>query len=176
MRSLTLLVLLLAVVAVGCVPPPSASEPASPNASSGQAPASTSAAAPAASPATSAQAVTSSIPGAAPQTAPPAQPTERVEAKAGVAKKGRNLDNETGIVVEPVKQLFAFQEESVFDLQIKPALNLYKASNGSFPKSHEEFMAKIIKANNIKLPELPAGQRYVYDPKTGKLMVERPAK
>jgi hypothetical protein len=25
------------------------------------------------------------------------------------------------------------------------------------------------------LPELPAGQRYVYDPQTGELMVEKPA-
>ena len=35
--------------------------------------------------------------------------------------------------------------------------------------------AKIIKANNIHLPELPDGDRYMYDPKTEQLMVESPA-
>ena len=42
------------------------------------------------------------------------------------------------------------------------------------PKSHEEFMQRIIKDNDIVLPELPGGRRYVYDPKTGELMVEQP--
>jgi len=36
-------------------------------------------------------------------------------------------------------------------------------------------MEKIIKANNISLPELPEGHKYVYDPKLEMLMVEKPA-
>jgi hypothetical protein len=106
--------------------------------------------------------------------APPVM--ERVEAKAGVGKKGQSLEGETGMVVEPVKQLIKFEQKAVFDLTIKPTLEAYKALNGSYPKSHEEFMEKIIRANNIKLPELPAGQQYVFDPETGLLMVERPQK
>ena len=35
-------------------------------------------------------------------------------------------------------------------------------------------MEKIIKANQIKLPDLPEGDRYQYDPKTEQLMVESP--
>ena len=35
------------------------------------------------------------------------------------------------------------------------------------PKSHEEFMERIIKENHINLPQLPEGHRYVYDPKRG---------
>jgi hypothetical protein len=99
---------------------------------------------------------------------------ETVAAEAGVGKKGQSLEGETGMLVEPVKQLFKFEQKAVFDLQIKPALNMYKATTGSAPKTHEEFMEKIIKANNIPLPELPAGQQYVYDPEQGQLMVERP--
>lgn len=102
------------------------------------------------------------------------QPTERVVAEAGVGKKGQSLKNDTGIVVEPVKQLIRFEQKAVFDLQIKPALELYRGSTGSYPKTHEEFMQKIIKENGISLPELPAGQRYVFDPEQGQLMVERP--
>ncbi|MDA1049810.1 MAG: hypothetical protein O3C40_04950 [Planctomycetota bacterium] len=110
----------------------------------------------------------------APSTDAPAPPMERVAATAGVGKKGQSLKNETGMVVEPVKQLFKFEQKAVFDLQIKPALEIYRGTNGYYPKTHEEFMEKIIKANNLSLPELPAGQTYVYDPEQGQLMVERP--
>ncbi len=44
----------------------------------------------------------------------------------------------------------------------------------SFPKSHEQFMQDIIKANQIKLPELPPDSKYKYDPATGELMIEHP--
>ncbi len=84
---------------------------------------------------------------------------ERVVAEAGVGKKGQSLKNETGMIVEPAKQLIKFEQKAIFDLTIKPTLEAYKALNGSYPKSHEEFMEKIIKANNIMLPELPAGQQ-----------------
>ena len=35
-------------------------------------------------------------------------------------------------------------------------------------------MENVIKANQIKLPVLPPGHKYVYDPATKQLMVERP--
>ena len=52
---------------------------------------------------------------------------------------------------------------------------LFKATEGRAPKTHEEFMERIIKAGTIKLPELPEGHRYRYDPQTEQLMVEQPA-
>lgn len=109
-----------------------------------------------------------------PQAAAPNAPMERVVAEAGVGKKGQSLKNDTGMVVEPVKQLIKFEQKAIFDFTIKPTLEAYKALNGTYPKSHEEFMEKIITENNIQLPELPAGQKYVFDPETGLLMVERP--
>ena len=39
---------------------------------------------------------------------------------------------------------------------------------------HEEFMEKIVTFNQIELPALPPGHRYVHDPKSERLMVERP--
>lgn len=53
------------------------------------------------------------------------------------------------------------------------ALNLFQADQGRFPKDHDEFMEKIIKANNIKLPVLPYGGRYMYDEKEHVLKVVR---
>ena len=47
---------------------------------------------------------------------------------------------------------------------INHALQLFNAQEGRFPKSHEEFMQRIIQANNIQLPELVEGDEYVYVP------------
>jgi len=48
------------------------------------------------------------------------------------------------------------------ELQIEGALNLYQGETGEYPKTTEEFMEKIIKANNLALPKLPFYQEYVY--------------
>jgi hypothetical protein len=112
-------------------------------------------------------------------TAPPVvQPppvTERVVADTGVGEKGRDYGG--GIVTEPVRQYFRAPQMVVFDIQIPQAMNLFKASNDNKgPASHDEFMKQIIEANQINLPKLPPGEKYVYDPATEQLMVERPAK
>ncbi len=105
---------------------------------------------------------------------PAVEDVERVKADVGVAKAGRSLDEYEGVVVTPAKSLFAVRERMVFQVQIPNAMKLFEATNGTKPTSHEEFMTKIIEANQIQLPELPAGQRYAYDPEQGELMVEKP--
>jgi len=54
------------------------------------------------------------------------------------------------------------------------ALQLYWAEKGYYPKTHEEFMEKIIKFNKLKLPELESGVEYLYDPEDHQLKVHRP--
>ena len=56
-------------------------------------------------------------------------------------------------------------------LAIQQAVNLFNAANGRYPKDHAEFMEKIIKANNIRLPVLPGGRRYQYDVENHELVV-----
>ncbi len=78
-----------------------------------------------------------------------------------MGKRGQSLKNETGVgrfIAQPAMSLFAVEQRMVFQVQIPQALDLYKASNGRLPKSHDEFMTQIIKANNIRLPELPPGK------------------
>ncbi|MFN0055814.1 MAG: hypothetical protein ACKV0T_27030 [Planctomycetales bacterium] len=112
-----------------------------------------------------------------PAAAPPAAPaTQQVAAKAGVGLKGQSLQQESGMIVSAAKAFFNVQQKAVFDIQIPEALKLFKATEGRAPQSHDEFMAKIVAANLIKLPQLPAGQNYVYDPQREELMVEKPAK
>lgn len=106
--------------------------------------------------------------------APPAPATEQVKAEVGVGKKGHGYGG--GLITESVHQYFVIQERLPFEVEIPHAMDLYKASHDfKGPKTHEAFMKEIIQDNNIKLPELPEGHRYLYDPKTEVLMVERPA-
>lgn len=112
------------------------------------------------------------VPGA--EQAPVGDPepeVERVVAEAGVGKKGRNYGG--GVITEPVKQYFQISQRIHFT-NMEHAMKLYRAEHGKLPQSHDEFMEKIIKPNGIELPELPSGQRYVFDPKRGELMVEKP--
>ena len=104
--------------------------------------------------------------------APPEEPAvEREVARVGVGKKGRNYGG--GVITEPIRQYFrASQRINLLNMQ--HAMRLYKAEHGKLPATHEDFMTKIIEANSIELPELPDGERYVYDPEKGELMVERP--
>ena len=68
----------------------------------------------------------------------------------------------------------AVKENAAYNILVKHALQLYKATNGKVPQSHDEFMREIIEKQQIELPELPAGHRYVFDPEQEQLMVERP--
>ena len=78
-----------------------------------------------------------------------------------------------GIIATPVAAYFAAKEQVAFRVEVPQAMNLFKATNGYAPRTDEEFMKEIIQANNIKLPELPAGDKYYYDPATEQLMVEQ---
>jgi len=125
-----------------------------------------------------------------PALAPPATPAaqnatnkktakkERVKAQVGVGDKTRRLENPDLVksIIVPARAYFRARERIAFEIQIPKAMKLYKALNGRAPRDQKEFMEQIIKANQIKLPELRAGERYVYDPKTEQLMVERPAR
>jgi hypothetical protein len=104
------------------------------------------------------------------QTDQPKPPPKREKAQAGVTGRGNYGQ---GFVLTPFSTYVRVQEKMVFE-QVKQALNLYKGEKGHMPKSHEEFMEKIVKFNNLKLPELPAGKKYVYDPEKGELFVSEP--
>lgn len=104
----------------------------------------------------------------------PAADTERVVAETGVGAKGRDYGG--GVITEPVRQYFRAPQMVAFNVQIPHALQLWEATNGRSPASHEEFMQEIITANQIKLPMLPPGEKYVYDPEKKELFVERPKK
>jgi hypothetical protein len=101
-------------------------------------------------------------------------PQELVPALPGVGKQGQIVGDGGGPLTTPAAALFKTQQKVVFEIQIRQALQLYQAEHGHYPKTHDEFMERIIQFNRIQLPELPAGHEYVYDPEQGQLMVRRP--
>ena len=102
--------------------------------------------------------------------------TEFVEKKADVGATGKGeygvtSEQAMSIVTVPVSTYFKAQEMAVFRMQIPSAMNLFQASEGRYPNSEEEFMTKIIKANQIVLPKLPEGDVYFYDVQARELKI-----
>ena len=71
--------------------------------------------------------------------------------------------------------MFRTEQRLVFEVEVPKAMQLFKATHDRGPKTHAEFMKEIIQANSIGLPELPPGDKYLYDPKSEELLVEHPA-
>ena len=65
--------------------------------------------------------------------------------------------------------------ERISMIEITSALNLFHAENERYPKDLDEFMEKIVKPNNIRLPVLPYKGRYEYNVEKHELMIVRDA-
>ena len=89
------------------------------------------------------------------------------------AKKGK-LSRQAGGSLGALGNARFYAEHEMVINSYTHALNLFWGMEGRYPKTHEEFMEKIIKANNLKLPELEAGDEYIYDPEDHKLKIWRP--
>lgn len=94
----------------------------------------------------------------------------RVEAVAGVGKRGENLRGEgtNELIAAAPKALFDTEQKLKF-MQVKQALDVFEIQKNRYPESHEEFVKEIIEHYNLKLPELHEGERYEWDPKEKKL-------
>jgi hypothetical protein len=110
----------------------------------------------------------------------PEPPKEEVIVKAevGATEKG-NYGGEKTImapVLVPLGTYWRAQEMTAYNIKIPHAMQLYKANNDNkAPATHEEFMEEIIKKEAIKLPKLPEGHKYIYDPKDEQLKISKPA-
>lgn len=101
---------------------------------------------------------------------------ERVKAGKGVGIKGRSLDEHEGLVVTPAKTFFSAKERIAFEIAVPQAYALYMATADEVPADFADFDAKVLKPNQIVLPELPQGHVYVWDATKQELQVERPSK
>ena len=71
----------------------------------------------------------------------------------------------------PAIALSNVKQKAVLEIQVKQAVDLFRASEGRYPSSHEEFMEKCVTPNRIQLPELPAGAVYHFNSEKGELWV-----
>jgi hypothetical protein len=61
--------------------------------------------------------------------------------------------------------------QQIAAMGIDHAIGLFYATEGRYPNSYDEFMTRIIKENNMRLPVMPAGLEYQYDVENHKLVV-----
>ena len=109
-----------------------------------------------------------------PQPGSPDQPPPgmvREKAAAGAGKQGRGYGG--GIITEPVRAYWNARQKVDYEIKVPGAMRLFKAQYDRNPTDAE--FQQMLKDNDVNLPTLPEGERYVYDAKTGELMVERPA-
>ncbi|MEZ6040728.1 MAG: hypothetical protein R3C20_09485 [Planctomycetaceae bacterium] len=85
------------------------------------------------------------------------------------------VSNEVRISNPITGALEAYQplKRQIAGLGIDHAVGLFQALEGRYPKDFDEFMTRIIKENNIRLPSLPQGMSYQYDVANHKLVVVR---
>ena len=101
------------------------------------------------------------VEGAPPNSPGNSSPTEESAAEVGFGEKG-HYESQDYISVVVGSQFRA--EERITLGRVTQAMKQYRAIHGNYPKTDEEFFEEIIKANSISLPDLPAGQKYGYDP------------
>ena len=103
------------------------------------------------------------------------QQTQQISNAAPVLEQGQAKVASTKIVAKDPITLQGNAYVSIIgrasQLKIQHALDLFHGANDRFPKDYAEFMAEIIKANNISLPALPVYQEYSYDEKDHKLII-----
>ena len=101
---------------------------------------------------------------------------ERLKAGKGVGAKGRSLDEYEGVYVTPAKALFSAKERIFYEIEFKKNYQLYNATTEDIPKDFEDLKAKVLDPYGLtaKMPALPEGHKYVWDPTIQELLVERP--
>jgi hypothetical protein len=103
----------------------------------------------------------------------PSGQTEMMTLGANTGVQGQGYGG--GLITEPVHQFFSMRNLITWD-QIKHDMDIWQAIHNRWPKDAQEFQKEILEPANIELPELPPGNRYVYNPKSGELLVARQTK
>ncbi len=113
---------------------------------------------------------------APPQGSVPAKPKTTDKVSEFDPNAGKEIvGNEINITNPITGPLEAYQplKQKIAGLGIDHAVALFQATEGRYPKDFDEFMNRIIKENNMRLPSLPKGLSYQYDVAAHKLVVIR---
>jgi hypothetical protein len=96
--------------------------------------------------------------------------------KPEIAKGGKTTDGKIkeGDYLSVQADAYRTTVGNIAKMSVKHSMDLYEATNGSKPKTYEEFMDVIIKKgqpDGLQLPMLPYYQEYGYDPDKQELVV-----
>lgn len=64
-------------------------------------------------------------------------------------------------------------KQQISGLAVTQSVKMFRATEGRYPKTHEEFKSKVIQANQIRLPVPGDGLQYQYDVENHRLVVVR---
>ena len=122
---------------------------------------------------------------------PPAKEAKKNDGGGGIIGKTTNLvtewDPDAGleVVVEDGKDINMVNRNlkvlgkvthQVGKLKVKQSLELFRASEGRYPKSHQEFMEKVFDVYVIELPQPLKTCEYQYDVDNHELLIVKKAK
>ena len=101
---------------------------------------------------------------------------ERVKAGKGVGLKGRSLDEYEGVYVTPAKAYFAAKERIFFEIEFKANYDRWIILEDKVPQDFSELKSRFLDPLGLSknLPVLPEGHKYIWNPTTQELEVERP--
>ena len=93
----------------------------------------------------------------------------------GGQKVHKSDPSEVNIINSSLKGYSAVMDQAA-ELQITRHLEMYRAEKGYYPKTYDEFMEKVVRYYNIKLPQPITTCEYQYDVKNHKLLLVEKAK
>ena len=103
--------------------------------------------------------------------APPKKDTSiinKVTQDIGEAKPGAE---QADLQAKSAAGAYGYAVSETSKLQIKQAVELYRAANGSYPKDYEDYRRIGVNHNGLQLPVLPGGRQYQYDVENHELIV-----
>lgn len=68
-------------------------------------------------------------------------------------------------------EAFGPLKQQISGIAVTQAIEMFRATEGRYPKNYQEFMSKVIQANQIRLPVPGKGLQYQYDVQNHTLVV-----
>lgn len=101
-------------------------------------------------------------------TPPPVEEEEKTVAAIDDKKRKGEATSLAGPIINARRSAEVFTESQ----PIIQAIQFFHAENGRYPKSHEEFMKKVVEYNKMRLPKVDEGYELIYHPEYHKVYIQ----
>lgn len=93
------------------------------------------------------------------------------EFKAGEGKAQVNSEVKYSNPITGALEAYDPMKQQIAEGQVKQAVEMFRATEGRYPRDYAEFKSKVIGQYGLKVPTLGVGKRYEYDVENHKLIV-----